>query len=588
MRKLALFALGAAALLRAQDYALGPDSQPKDGVPKGTVTRNLRLEPGRYYPGTPHTYATYVPAKYDPAKPTAFMVFMDGSGAIGNQQRVNVVFDNLIAKGELPPMIGIFVDPGVLPALNDSAQSRFERIFEYDNMSDRFSNFLLEELIPEVGKKYNLSKNPDDRGLCGVSTGAVAAFVAAWHRPDQFHRVLSFIGTYVSMKGADAFPAMIRRTEPKPIRILLQDGKNDHILPGQEFGVFYAGSWPINNQLMYEALQFQGYDARLELGTGGHDMRQGSAMMPDWLRWLWRDYPQPIVVHEPAAVKTPNWESRGQVFAIVSADKPWEQVGAEYQNLAGPALDASGAAYFADRAHIYKAGTDGKVTVFRDGVSGITALRAGADSRLYASDLSKKRIVSYGPGGDEKVFASGLSANDFALTAKGEAYFVDAQSRSIGFIDSKGQKHSITTELLRPAAVSLTPDQAMLLAGDADSRFSWSFQIGKDGIPVNGEPFYRLDLPETAAGSGVSSVTVDSTGQPYFADSLGIQMCEQNGRCGAILNKPERGTLRGIAFTSAKDGNWLYAAENGKIFRRPSKRSGVTAATPVKPPKPAL
>src|SRR5579872_3909061 len=152
MRNLALAILSAAAALHAQDYALGPDSQPQSGVPKGTVTR-LRLAPGKLYPGTPHNYSIYVPAQYDASKPTPFMIFLDGSGAINNNVRVPVVFDNLIAKHDLPPLIGIFVDPGVMPALHDQAQNRYERVFEYDSMSDRFSRFLLEELIPEVGKK---------------------------------------------------------------------------------------------------------------------------------------------------------------------------------------------------------------------------------------------------------------------------------------------------------------------------------------------------------------------------------------------------------------------------------------------------
>jgi enterochelin esterase-like enzyme len=260
MRRLAFAALCAPFLLRAQDYPLGPDSQPQEGVPKGTVTK-AQLAPGKYYPGTPHTYSVYQPAQYDAAKPTPFLIYMDGSGALGNATRVPTVFDNLIAKHELPPLIGIFIDPGVLPAVSDAAQNRFERVFEYDSMSDRFARFLIEEVIPEVGKKYNLSKDPNDRALTGVSTGAVAAFMAAWNRPDQFRRVLSFIGTYVAMKGADSLPALIRKTEPKPIRVFLQDGNKDHVVPGFPWGTFYAGSWPINNQVMYEALQSAGYDA---------------------------------------------------------------------------------------------------------------------------------------------------------------------------------------------------------------------------------------------------------------------------------------------------------------------------------------
>ena len=585
MRKLAAFILFAALRMPAQQqYVPGPDSQPHDGVPKGTVTRGLILAPGKYYPGTPHNYATYVPAQYDPAKPCAFMIVMDG-GTGGNTP---VVLDNLIAKGDVPPTIGIFVNPGVLPALSETAQSRRERIFEYDNISDRFSKFLLEELIPEVGKKYNLSKNPDDRLLVGTSTGAVGAFVAAWHRPDQFHRVLSWIGTYVSMKGADTFPAMIRRTEPKPIRIFLQDGKNDHISADQPFGVFYGGSWPINNELMYQAFQFAGYDARLEIGDGGHDGRQAAAMMPEALRWLWREYPKPIVVREPPAIGKPGWEPRGQVYAIVSADKPWEKVGAAHQNLTGPSVDKNGNAFYADRSKIYKADASGKETVFRDNAPGLSAVRVGADGRVYAADLAKKRIVSYGAQGDEKVVTSGVSATDLVLTAKNEIYFVDTAAKSVGYVDAGGKKRMMPVEIAKPSALSLTIDQAMLVVGDGDTRYSWSYQLAKDGSIQNGEPFYRLDLPEAAPASDVAGVTMDAIGQVYFADASGIQVCEQNGRCGALLAKPELGTLGGIAMTSANDGNYLYASEGGQMFRRAVKRGGVDVATPVKPPNPPL
>ncbi len=327
MKRLALTLLliFAAATLRAEDYTLGPDSQPQDGVPKGTVTKFV-LSPGKYYPGTPHNCAVYVPAQYDATKPTPFMIFLDGSGALGNGVRVPVVLDNLIAKHDLPPMIGIFIDPGVLPVPSDAVQNRYNRIFEYDSLSGRFAEFLLHELIPEVASQYNLSKNPDDHAIEGVSTGAVGAFMAAWNRPDQFHRVLSFIGTYVAMKGADSLMALVRKTEPKPIRIFMQDGTNDHIVPAEPFGTSFSGSWPMNNQVMYQALQYSGYDVKLVMGTEAHNMKQGGAIMPDALRWLWRGYPEPIVVHEPEAMHQPGWDPRGKVYETVFVDKPWQQV----------------------------------------------------------------------------------------------------------------------------------------------------------------------------------------------------------------------------------------------------------------------
>src|SRR5579864_6249163 len=427
MKLLAVVLLLGYVLAYAVDYPLGPDSQPQSGVPKGSVAA-YELQAGKFYPGTPHTYSIYVPAQYDAAKPTAVMIFLDGAAFLSDKVRVPIVFDNLIAKHDLPPVIGIFVNPGTLPAISDQSQNRAERIFEYDSLGDRYSRFLLEELIPAVAKKYNLSNDPNDRALCGLSTGAVGAFMAAWNRPDQFHRVLSFIGTYVAMKGADGLPALIRKTEPKPIRIFLQDGKNDHIVPAEPYGTFYGGSWPINNQVMYEAFESAGYDAKLVIGDEGHNMKQGAAIMPDALRWLWRDYPNPIVVREPAAMTQPGWDPRGKVYSTVSANKPWQQVGETYGSVTSPATDKEGNVFFADpaRNHIYKSDPDGKVTVFKDHTSGAGALRVGADGKLYASEKVRKRVVAYGPHGEDNVVAQSVEASDIAVTVQSTLYFTDA------------------------------------------------------------------------------------------------------------------------------------------------------------------
>ena len=582
--------LCAASPAHADDYALGPDSQPQSGIPQGSVTK-YKLEAGKYYPGTPHNYSIYVPAQYDPAKPAPIMIFLDGSGFLNDSVRVPVVLDNLIAKHNLPPLIGIFVDPGILPTVSDRTQNRYERIFEYDSLSDRYSRFLLEELIPEVAKKYNLSKSPDDRALAGVSTGAVGAFMAAWNRPDEFHRVLSFIGTYVAMKGADELPALIRKTEPKPIRIYLQDGKNDHIVPAEPYGTFFAGSWPINNQVIFEAFEYAGYDAKLVIGDEGHNMKQGAAIMPDALRWLWRDYPNPIVVREPAAMTQPGWDPRGKVYSTVSADKPWQQVGETYGSVTSPATDKNGNVFFADPAgnHIYKSDSGGNVTVFKDHTGGAGALRVGADGKLYASEKLRKRVVAYGPRGEESVVAQNVEATDIAATAKSTLYFSDAAHKTVGYIDTTGKSRVVYNggEIAVPSGVALSPDQAMLIVTDAQSRFSWSFQIAADGSLTNGEPFYRLEMPETGWNSGVTGVTEDSTGQIYFASPLGIQVCEANGRFAEILNPPENGVVSGLAF-GGKDLNWLYVSEGGKLFRRPVKVTGTAVDAPAKPPQPPL
>src|SRR5438067_8466501 len=212
-----------AGALPPLDYSLGRDSQPQPGVPAGTVTKRV-LAPGKYFPGTPHNYQVYVPAQYDAGRPIPYMIFLDGSGYAGNAVRVPVVLDNLIAKRDVPPMIAIFVDPGVLPALSEQAQNRYERIFEYDSLTPRFASFLIDELVPEVGGQYNLSKDPNDHGIAGISTGGVGAFVAAWNRPDQFRRVITWVGSFGNFRGADRLPGLIRRTEPRPIRVFMQTG----------------------------------------------------------------------------------------------------------------------------------------------------------------------------------------------------------------------------------------------------------------------------------------------------------------------------------------------------------------------------
>ncbi|MBS1811678.1 MAG: SMP-30/gluconolactonase/LRE family protein [Acidobacteria bacterium] len=596
--------LAVAATAQPQvNYPLGPDSQPQAGVPKGTVTK-LKLEPGRIYPGTPHDYAIYVPAQYDANKPTPFMIFLDGSGALGDGVRVPVVFDNLIAKGDLPPLIGIFVDPGVLPVASEVTQmNRFNRINEYDSLDDRYSRFLIEELIPEVAKKYNLSKDPNDRALYGVSTGATGAFMAAWHRPDQFRRVMTFIGSFVNFRGADSLPARIRRSEPRPIRIFMQDGKNDLNS--------YAGKWIQQNESMAAALEFMGYDVKLVVGEEGHNMRHGGAVMPEALRWLWREYPKPIEVREPpvptfprppqAANANPNAPRpqmppggiRGAVYAIVSLDKPWQQVGETYKSVASPAADKDGNVYFADPAsnRIYKSDANGKVTLFKENTNGATALRVGADGRLYASQLARKRIVSYGASGDEKAVASNVEANDLALSAKGEIYFVDTAHRTINLLDSKGKSRVVSNceNILKPTAITLSPDQSLLNVADGNTKFTWNYQVAPDGSLVNGEPFHRLEMPEMSWMSGVEGLTVDSIGHLYATSALGIQVCEQIGRCAQLLNKPEAGTtpIANIAFGGpARD--WLYVTQGTKLFRRQVKRTGVTAWEPVKPPRPGL
>jgi gluconolactonase len=597
--------------LPALDYSLGPDSQPQPGVPTGTLTRHI-LAPGRFFPGTPHNYQIYVPAQYDPGRPIAYMIFLDGSGYAGNGVRVPVVLDNLIARRDVPPMIAMFLDPGVMPALSDQAQNRYERIFEYDSLTPRFANFLIDELVPEVARTYNLSKDANDHGIAGISTGGVGAFVAAWNRPDEFRRVITWVGSFGNFRGADRLPGLIRRTEPRPIRVFMQTGRQDL--------VNYAGSWYLENPRMAAALEFAGNDVKVELGEDGHSNRHGASILPDTLRWLWRGYPKPITVADPqagagrgmfaqlvprrelmppaaaasnAAAAGRGGGPRGAVYALIYRDRPWEQVGDTYKSAASPAMDKDGNVFFADPAssRIYKSDAARIVTLFKENTRGAQGLRFGADGRLYAAQPSAMRLVSYGPGGDEKVVAETVRANDLVLTRSGAVYFVDTAQKTVGYIDGKGQRRVVYNggDIMSPTALTLTPDQAMLLVADGMDRYQWSFQIAADGSLVNGEPFQRLEMPEEGLFSGVGGLTVDSIGYMWATSAMGIQVCEQPGRCTNILNKPEFNAAPAIGIAFGGPGRaWLYVTQGGKVFRREAKRTGVVAWEPVKPPQPGL
>ena len=264
------------------DYKPGPDAMPKEGVPKGTVTKHEWKS--QIFPGTVRDYWVYVPAQYDGKTPAALMVFQDGGGFVreNGSFRAPTVFDNLIAAGEMPVTIGLFINPGVVPPAKEGQKGRKNRSFEYDTLSDQYARFLMEEMIPEVEKKYKVTKNPDGRGICGNSSGGICAFTAAWERPDAFRKVISHIGSFTNIRGGHVYPALIRKTEKKPLKVFLQEGKND--LDNLH------GNWPLSNLQMAKALEFMGYDHTLVMGDGKHSGRHGGAIFPDTMRWTWKGW----------------------------------------------------------------------------------------------------------------------------------------------------------------------------------------------------------------------------------------------------------------------------------------------------------
>jgi enterochelin esterase-like enzyme len=276
----AVLFFGSCVICQAKDdYQLGPESMEQPNVPRGKLEKFTWKS--NICEGTVRDWGIYVPAQYDPKEPACVMVFQDGLGYMNPMgvYRVPVVFDNLIHKKEMPVTIGIFINPGTFPG-KDAKKGGSNRSFEYDTLSDQYARFLEMEILPEVAQKYNLRKDAAGRGIGGASSGGICAFTVAWERPDLFSKVLSHIGSFTNIRGGDRYPGMIRKAPNKPIRIFLQDGKND--LDNA------AGNWWLANLQMESALKYKKYDVKVAWGDGGHNGKHGGAILPESLRWLWR------------------------------------------------------------------------------------------------------------------------------------------------------------------------------------------------------------------------------------------------------------------------------------------------------------
>jgi len=272
-------------------YKLGADSMPQDGVPKGMLNGPFTL-PSNVFPGTQHTYWVYVPAQYNPAVEASLMVFQDGQAYIdmNGDLRAPNVLDNLIYRHELPVMIAVFINPGRRPDQPEPTPREWgdrttNRPEEYNTVDDRYPRVIVDELLPALYKDYNISKDPNRHGIGGSSSGAIAAFTVAWFRPTHFSKVLSTVGSFVNLRGGDVYPELIAKSEKKPIRVFLQDGRNDNRVADPRRDWFYQ------NVRLAKALTDKGYDVNYTWGIGLHGQKQGGVILPEMLRWLWRDHP---------------------------------------------------------------------------------------------------------------------------------------------------------------------------------------------------------------------------------------------------------------------------------------------------------
>ena len=274
-------------------YQLGPDSHVRAGVPQGRLLGPNTL-PSAVFPGTQHTYFVYVPAQYDPAQPTALMIFNDGQAMMADPGDVQAphVLDNLIYRREIPVMLAVFINPGRRPdqpepTPHDWGDHTTNRADEYNPPTDKYARVIVDELLPELKKSYNLSPDPEQHAIMGSSSGGCAAFGVAWFRPDDFRKVITFVGSYTDIRGEYIYPELVAAAEKKPLRIYQQDGRNDNRNAADP-----KRDWFLQNVRLAQALAKKGYDATYTWGIGNHGQKQGGAIFPEMMRWLWRDYPR--------------------------------------------------------------------------------------------------------------------------------------------------------------------------------------------------------------------------------------------------------------------------------------------------------
>lgn len=553
-----------------------PDAVANDKVPTGTIEKFPSFE-SKIFENTVRDWAIYVPAQVKPDEPSAVMVFQDGHSYMDakGRWRVPVVFDNLIAKGEMPPTIAVFVNPGhdSRRAKPDSPWRASNRGYEYDSLGDRYAQFLLTEILPQVEAKYALSKDPEMRALCGASSGGICSFTVAWERPDQFRKVLSTIGSFTNLRGGNVYPSLIRKTEPKPLRIYLADTSGDLDNP--------FGNWPLSNKLMHSALAYMGYDVRFDWAEGyGHNADHGGMLFPDALRWLWRKEK-----HEPQWNTKDDLKGDLTLLKLLVPNQGWEVVAKDLGFADAPCVDQQGNFYYSDmRAPaIYRVrnGNGEQELIAKEAVSG---LEFGADGKLYGCQGSKNRLVAIDPSnGQVSVVATEVTPNDLAIASNGYAYITETKEGRITKIELATGKVSIASEgINRPNGIAVSPDGGTLAVSEYGGKIVWMYRLLPNGDIDSKLPAMELRSPIDAKGdfafnepppyllaSGGDGMAVDRIGRYYVTSQLGVQIFDPTGRQCGVLPKPIQDAPLTSCVLGGPAREWLFITNGSTIFRRP-------------------
>ncbi|MFM7520496.1 MAG: SMP-30/gluconolactonase/LRE family protein [Planctomycetota bacterium] len=573
--------------------------------PAGEVLQ-FSFENSRIFPGTFRDYWVYVPRQYDGTTPACVHVNQDGI-----QFDAPKVFDRLIDEKKMPVTIGVFVMHGRVRAARPDALDRFNRSYEYDGLGGDYARFLLDELLPDVekrttsdGRKIVLSRAGNDRAIAGTSSGAIAAFTAAWERPDAFTRVFSGIGTYVGLRGGHGYATLVRKSEPKPIRIFLQGGSGDLNI--------YGGDWWIANQALERSLSFAGYDVRHEWGDGGHNGKHATELFPAAVEWLWRDWPQPVArgagssqLQDIVAAGGSGWEratglagfaatvdptGRPALFhretktvdGVGRAETTWAEIGLPgcTPRDGGPLVATPPG--MVSSAQIWR--PDGTLVVAHEPAPAPDGRR---QATLVVCEPGRARPLAQLPPG--RVGALAVRA-DGSLYATLAGTGPDTPSRVV-FIPAAGEAPRVVATLPAPAVatgVCLSPDQNLLYVADGASHWVHSFVVAADGTLADGQKYFHLHVPDTRDDAGADGLAVDRDGRLWVATAMGLQVCDQAGRVNVILPLPDGARPTSVAFGGPEFDSVVVTTDTGAFARRLKVRGAPGCLPPSLPAKPRL
>lgn len=557
-------------------YTLGKDSLPQPGVPKGEILE-FEFRSEGVFPGTTRNIQIYIPDQYRADRPACVYVGLDGL-----QFSAPIVFDNLIHRNEMPVTIAIGVSSGQVQSAVASENPRSNRSFEFDTLSGDLAHFLLEEVFPEVQRRRSagglpiyLSNDPDDRAAGGISTGAIAAFTLAWEQPDQFRRVFSASGTFVGMRGGDQYPVLVRKTEPKPIRVFLQDGAGDHM----DGTLGEVGDWWMSNQAMQRALDFSGYQVSHAWGEGPHGSRQGAVVFPEAMRWLWKDWPAPVAsARESKNVFLHDILLAGESWkAVTTSSQGPDSISADTQGEIIAFDPTSGGAWRLNDGHWTR---DSNLAPYSD-------IAFGAAGRAYVTDLRHSRLFAYSADGRLSQLLRDVRDAKAVVTHNGHLFVTDSTVGGRGrlrLIRPQGGEILLDNDLPRLSALALTPDEKWLSVASEDSRWGYIYRVESDYSATHRQKFYWFHIPDATGKPGPSAWVTDSDGRLYASTGMGVQVLDRSGRVRAILPVPG-GVAIDLTFGGADFDTLFVLTADKRIYRRRLNVRGVKPGDePIKLP----